>query len=681
MNLAELEMQYGLPNGMLSAIRRVESGGKNMLSDAGAIGEFQFMPATAKAYGIDPLDPGQAASGAARMMSDLGKLYKGNWNAALAHYNGGSRAGQAVASGGVAPSPETQAYVPKVIASMGGTAKTMNTKDAAKLLGLDAEPPASMNTAEAAKALGLAPGTPEHRLTMADKFARGLRDPFDAGAQILVNALPQPMVQAGNRLNNWLADNTGLVGRLPDGGVDQQVRESEQAYQAARRAQGESGIDGYRIAGNILSPANLGMMARVPQVATLAGRMGVGAFTGATSGALTPVGDGDFADEKLKQIGIGAAAGGVLPAIGTGLARIVNPNSATNTELKMLKSAGVNPTIGQTLGGMANRIEEKAQSLPILGDAIMAARARSRDEFNRAAINRASGEIGMNVENIGQSGVRDAGNAISQFYDQALSKVAGVPLDNQFQASIARLRQMATNLTPDMARKFDKTLNDTVLSRVSPQGSILGQTYKTIDSDLGTLAARYGKSGQASEQEFGDAVRQLKQLLNDQMRRSNPDVDAMLNKADAAWANLVRVEGAAKAAKNAGGVFSPAQLNAAIQAADGSVRKRAMARGTALMQDLGNAGQNVLGNRYPDSGTAGRLMLGGAGLGAGLVNPAIPAALLGSSAIYTPMAQKALTALASSRPQAAGLLADRIEQAVPFLVPASGQLGFGLLNQ
>ena len=54
-------------------------------------------------------------------------------------------------------------------------------------------------------------------------------------------------MSAGNRLNNWLADKTGLVARLPEGGVDQQVREAEAAYQQRRAAAGESGIDWMRL--------------------------------------------------------------------------------------------------------------------------------------------------------------------------------------------------------------------------------------------------------------------------------------------------------------------------------------------------------------------------------------------------------------------------------------------------
>ena len=164
-------------------------------------------------------------------------------------------------------------------------------------------------------------------ITRIDKFTRGLRDPIDAGAQLLTHILPASVVSAGDRLNNWIADNTGLVGRLPEGGVDQQVRDAEQQYRAARTARGETGIDGYRTIGNILNPVNIAAMSRIPQAATLAGRIGVGAISGATSGALQPVGDGDFASQKGNQMASGAAIGGFIPAAAGGLARVIDRKS------------------------------------------------------------------------------------------------------------------------------------------------------------------------------------------------------------------------------------------------------------------------------------------------------------------------------------------------------------------
>ena len=144
-----------------------------------------------------------------------------------------------------------------------------------------------------------------------------------------------------------------------------------------------------------------------------------------------------------------------------------------------------------------------------------------------------------------------------------------------------------------------------------------------------------------------------KSILNQQMQRSNPQVATAMASIDEGWANLVRVEAAAKAGKNASGVFTPAQLNAAVQAADSSVRGRSVARGTALMQDLGDAGQSVLGSNVPDSGTVGRLLLGGGALSAGLANPAIPIGLAAGAAAYSKPVQSILNAVLSSRPDIA----------------------------
>lgn len=517
-------------------------------------------------------------------------------------------------------------------------------------------------------------------LTAVERFGKGLRDPIDAGAQLVTNLLPRGVVEAGNRLNNFIADKTGLVGRLPEGGVDQQVREREREYRARRAASGETGFDGVRTLGNVLNPVNLSAGAVLPRAATLAGRVGIGAAGGAMSGALTPVGEGDFAAEKAKQIGAGAAVGGVIPAVAGGIARVVSPNASRNTDLQLLKAAGVRPTIGQALGGGANRLEERATSLPIVGDGITAARRRSVEDFNKAAISRATDKIGAKVDDIGQEGVRQAGDKISAAYDDALNQITGVRLDGAFQRDLLQLQGMAQGLTSELKKKFNKTVTETIRRKAS-SGSILPDDYKAVDSDLGKLAADYRGSSTASEREFGDAVLQLQALLKQQMLRSNPQVADRLRDADAAWANLVRVEGASKAAKNASGVFTPAQLNLAVQGADKSARKRAVSRGTALMQDLGNAGQNVLGNRYPDSGTAGRLLLNGGVLGAGAMQPAALLGLGAGYAAYLPQAQRALVAAASNRPAAAQPVAQFLEQASPYALGASGQLGLGLLGQ
>ena len=139
-----------------------------------------------------------------------------------------------------------------------------------------------------------------------EKIGRGMKDPLDAAAQLFEKMMPQGFNNANRSVNNWIADKTGLLEKLPEQGVSGLMAQQEKDYQTRRTASGESGFDGYRTIGNVASPMNLALAAKLPAAASLAGRVGVGALGGGASGALTPVFGGDFAEEKAKQIGMGA---------------------------------------------------------------------------------------------------------------------------------------------------------------------------------------------------------------------------------------------------------------------------------------------------------------------------------------------------------------------------------------
>jgi len=513
--------------------------------------------------------------------------------------------------------------------------------------------------------------------TRMQRIGRGLMDPIEGGAQLLTKILSPDVVKAGDRLNNWLADKTGLVARLPEGGVDQQIRSSEQAYQAARGA--DAGFDGYRTIGNVLSPANLALAAGAPAALTLPGRMAVGSGIGLTSAALNPVNSEDYWSEKRKQLGAGTVLGAATPVISSAIGRMISPNASTNPNLELLRREGVNPTVGQSLGGWANAAEEKAASLPIMGDMISRARTQAQREFNQAAINRATAPINARVQGTGQDAVREAGDLIGDAYTAARNQMGAFQIDQQGTAEIARIRNMVSQLPRQQQRTFQNTF-DAISTDISPNGTIPAQVFKRIDSKIGKEAANFSGSTDSYQRQLGEALTELQNSIAAAGRRANPNADAMFTAADRAYANLVRLEGASKAAINSEGVFTPGQLNAAIRQADQSVRKRAVGRGTALMQDLGNAGQQVLGNKVPNSGTADRLMLGGAGVGAGLVNPAIPLGLLGGAAMYTAPMQALLRGAVSARPQMAQPVRDAFMQISPGLLPLSTQIGLGLLE-
>ena len=90
------------------------------VSRAGARGIAQFMPGTARSYGLlDPFDATASISAQAHLMRDLLRKFA-SVSLALAAYNAGS--GPVERCGCVPAYPETQAYVARILGLMGGAA-------------------------------------------------------------------------------------------------------------------------------------------------------------------------------------------------------------------------------------------------------------------------------------------------------------------------------------------------------------------------------------------------------------------------------------------------------------------------------------------------------------------------------------------------------------------------------
>ena len=116
--IARAASRFNVSASLLAAQLYVESGFNPFaVSPAGARGIAQFMPGTARAYGLaDPFDPGAAIQAQGRLMRDLLRRF-GTVPLALAAYNAGP--GAVAGCGCIPPYPETRAYVARVLALMG----------------------------------------------------------------------------------------------------------------------------------------------------------------------------------------------------------------------------------------------------------------------------------------------------------------------------------------------------------------------------------------------------------------------------------------------------------------------------------------------------------------------------------------------------------------------------------
>ena len=118
-NYAELEKRHGLPKNLLAALEMQESrGNPRAVSKAGAYGAFQFMPSSAKHWGVNAADVHSSAEGAARYLQYLLKMFHGNVELAVNAYNHGEGNTQKRLKTGRAAPKETQGHWAGVSANL-----------------------------------------------------------------------------------------------------------------------------------------------------------------------------------------------------------------------------------------------------------------------------------------------------------------------------------------------------------------------------------------------------------------------------------------------------------------------------------------------------------------------------------------------------------------------------------
>jgi len=151
--VAPILRQHGVPTQLLSIVAVESAGNPVALSPKGARGLWQFMPETARRYGLrvegttdERLDLNKSTAAAAKYLRDLYARF-GDWSLALAAYNAGEhaverailktglRAFDALSANRMLPS-ETRSYVPAVLNAWAA----LETKQRAKATWIEALP-------------------------------------------------------------------------------------------------------------------------------------------------------------------------------------------------------------------------------------------------------------------------------------------------------------------------------------------------------------------------------------------------------------------------------------------------------------------------------------------------------------------------------------------------------------
>ena len=371
------------------------------------------------------------------------------------------------------------------------------------------------------------------------------------------------------------------------------------------------------IAGGIATPA-FGVGA-LKGASTLA-KIGGGALQGGLFGGLYGAGAAEESSDMLGDAAKNAAIGGVTGGLFSGIGSAIAPKLQKGA--KELTKKGIPITPGQAFGGLTDEVEQRAGSFM---PGINSSRTKAIKKWNTSIIDDVLKPLGIKAGNVADDEVTElvlkGQKIMSKAYDDVLPMIS-IKSDDVLETKLRKIFN-ADLLGGDAKRK---AMGEMKKIRGYLTGKkISGQSIKKVQEHLGDRVQAYSGVTNADDKAVGEMLKDTLDALMDTVERQNPKYAGRLKEINRAYAKFVRIEGAS-AKLNGNTAFTPKQFGQAVKQADRSTRKRAIAAGRGLMQDVGeDAG--ILGQKIPDSGTAGNLItnnillgtIGGAGLG--MVSP------------------------------------------------------------
>lgn len=458
---------------------------------------------------------------------------------------------------------------------------------------------------------------------------------------------------------------TGAVGAT---GAEQAIREFargvEAKTQAGREERGSEGMDFYQLLGNVLGSA---------APASLLAKLGTGAKAAAATGALTSVAtqpvldqEASLLEEKAKQAGVGLVGGAVGQKAAGMLGRVLSPQ--ISAQEAAVRGLGVTPTIGESLGGTARKIEDFIAGVPGLGEFVKDAKLRAIDQWNKGTLNKTLSNLPDDIKVpegvFGGEAVAYANQAISKSYDNLYGKMS-YTLGKDTNNKLAALTQSKA-LTADQQGIVQKALDSFLYNKLdtpmagsslmnAPEklSSVSGSVMKGIESDLKGFAYNLLKKTQgqtADDIKAGEALLDVVGTLKKDFYKQNAKTVSVkdLLKLDKAYSQMSVITDASARAE--AGLFTPTQLLQASKANARKVSTRAFGEGRAVLQRDAQAAKEIIGDGKTGLvSRIGGLGAAGVGIAAGLGPTA--AAIGGTAGIYSKTGQKLIDKLISERPE------------------------------
>jgi hypothetical protein len=457
-------------------------------------------------------------------------------------------------------------------------------------------------------------------------FAKGLKHGFDRAAYGMAELFPDAPISDESRQgwnNNLLVKSLGLT--MPSQ-ADKANALSEGKQVSDSTYTGAVGDFIGNAAPNIgvgISTAGAGLL---PAMTTQA----------ATSFLTTP---GDVGDRSTAAAW--AAGGeGVGRALPLALSRVAQPIRPTEAAQRLINQ-GVYPTPGQAAGGGLKKFEDALTShwAPGVGSGVVRGQRNAMDD----AASLAMSQGGLKVP-AGREGFKRLDDFFSRRFDDATAPLSFDINDPQYLSAVKDI-MLRNRLTDDGIKEIDGFFNElrrninimapdpasrglAAAGQMEPRQLVSGKDFHAMLQQLRST----GKNLRAEQGDFnkriGNAYRDIYNLTDDMLSKQNlvrpEDIKAFrdVRRDYAAVAPALKAGELAKVNQNKG-FFTPEQYHSSMVRNANNMGNKAQVRtGTLPQQQLADDMVEVMGNRYPDSGTSLRMMVnGGLPAGAFMLDP------------------------------------------------------------
>jgi hypothetical protein len=486
---------------------------------------------------------------------------------------------------------------------------------------------------------------PERLRALTQGGALGFLDEIVGGASYVDQAL----TNAGNRVAGRPVEYSASM-------AAQAARDAERDAQNAYAAENPIENFALQFAGGLASPASIvgGQYMSGARGADAIRRAGqVGFATGAASGL--GYGEGNLA-ERAPGVAVGGVAGAGLGAAGQGLINRIPQAGQGGGAARRLSRQGVDLTPGQMMAetpviGPSLRYAEDI--LAGYNPLMTGVRRRQNEDVIRVAGQEALDAIGETLPQNARTG-REVYNAtrqtLSQQYDDVTDRVAAV-LDDDYDLLMDNLRARAVReLDSEHANRFNRILDENVLSEITPEGGLSGDSFKRIETTLRQQFEKASRPGATlQDDDYAEMLNEARNVFRDVIARQYPEEAEAIRGLNLGWAVNSRIRRAVSGSAGFGrdGTPTPGELSQTVRQLSSEEQ---IAQDRGLLQGLAQDARTVLPATVGDTGSGQRAVIGGA-IGAlatggvALVNPGLAGLIATGAVVYSRPGISALNAL------------------------------------